>query len=135
MPVEMGAADEPAALAGQVRSALESGDLDAIRNLLAPDARWGAPEGPGVGDCRSREEVIAWWSGARAAGARAVVTEVTAGPGKLLVGLDVTGTAAAGEAGGTARRWQVLTVSGGRVTDIRGFGDRAEAAARAGVPA
>ncbi len=65
----------------------------------------------------------------------AVVTEVTAGPGTLLAGLDVTGTPAAREAGGTARRWQVLTVSGGRITDIRGFGDRTEAAARAGVPA
>ena len=62
----------------------------------------------------------------RAAGARAVVTEVTAGPGTLLVGLEVTGTPGAREEGGTARRWQVLTVSGGRIADIRGFGDRAE---------
>jgi hypothetical protein len=51
------------------------------------------------------------------------------------VGLDVTGTLTAREAGGTAQRWQVLTVSGSRITDIRGFGDRMEAAARAGVPA
>jgi hypothetical protein len=43
--------------------------------------------------------------------------------------LDVTGTPPAREAGGTARRWQVLTVSGNRITDIRGFGDRTEAAA------
>ena len=71
----------------------------------------------------------------QATGARAVVTEVTAGPGTLLVGLDVTGTPAAREAGGTARRWQVLTVSGDRITDIRGFDDRGIAAARAGVPA
>jgi hypothetical protein len=56
-------------------------------------------------------------------------------PGTLLVGLDVTGTTAAREAGGTARRWQVLTVSGDRITDIRGFDDRTQAAARAGVPA
>jgi len=32
-------------------------------------------------------------------------------------------------------RWQVLTLRGGRVADIRGFDDRAVAAARAGVPA
>ena len=121
--------------AGRVRSALESGDLDAIRDLLGPSARWGAPEGPGDADCRNRDQVIAWWASARAAGARAVVTEVTAGPGTLLVGLDVSGTPAAREAGGTARRWQVLTVNGDRIIDIRGFGDRTEAAARAGVPA
>jgi SnoaL-like domain len=124
-----------AVLAGRIRSALESGDLDAIRDLLDHSARWGAPEGPGDADCRNRDQVIAWWAGARAAGARAVVTEVTAGPGTLLVGLEVTGTPTAREAGGTARRWQVLTVSGGRIADIRGFGDRTEAAARAGVPA
>lgn len=64
-----------------------------------------------------------------------MVTEVTVGPGTLLVGLDLTSTTAAREAGGTARRRQVLTVSGERITDIRGFGDRTQAAARAGVPA
>ena len=70
-----------------------------------------------------------------AAGVRAVVTEVTAGTGTLLVGLEVTGTPAAREAGGAAGRWQVLTVKGDRIADIRGFDDRATAAARAGVPA
>jgi hypothetical protein len=79
--------------------------------------------------------VFAWWASARGAGARAVVTEVTADPGTLLVGLDVTGTPAAREAGGMAQRWQLLTVKGDRITDIRGFGDRTQAAARAGVPA
>jgi hypothetical protein len=135
MSDEASAAEGPAVLAGRVRSALESGDLDAIRDLLDPDARWGAPEGPGDYDCRNRDEVVAWWAGARAAGVRAVVTEITAGAGTLLVGLDVTGTPAADEAGGAAERWQVLTVKGDRIADIRGFDDRATAAARAGVPA
>ena len=135
MSDEASAAKGPGVLAGRVRSALESGDLDAIRDLLDPDARWGAPEGPGDADCRNRDEVIAWWAGARAAGVRAVVTEVTVGTGTLLVGLDVTGTPDAREAGGAAGRWQVLTVKGDRIADIRGFDDRATAAARAGVPA
>jgi hypothetical protein len=86
MPDEASAAEEPAALAGQVRSALESGDLDAIRDLLDPGARWGAPQGPGDADCRNRDQVIAWWASARAAGAQAVVTKVTAGPGTILWG-------------------------------------------------
>jgi len=134
MSDEGSAAEGPAVLTGRVRSALESGDLDAIRDLLDPDARWGAPEGPSDYDCRNREEVIAWWAGARAAGVRAVVTEVTVGAGALLVGLEVTGTPAAREAGGAAGRWQVLTLKGDRIADIRGFDDRATAAARAGVP-
>ena len=134
MPDDASAADEPATLAGRVTSALESGDLDAIRDLLDPGARWGAPKGPSGSDCRDRNQVVAWWARARAAGARAVVTEVTAGAGTLLVGLEVTGTPTAHEAGGTAERWQVLTVPGDRIADIRGFDDRTAAAARAGVP-
>ena len=132
MPDDASAASENT-LSGRVRSALESGDLDEIRDLLDPGARWGAPEGPGDFDCRDRDQVIAWWARARAAGVRAVVTEVTTGPGTLLVGLEVTGTPAADEAGGTVGRWQVLTLRGDRVADIRGFDDRTAAAARAGV--
>jgi hypothetical protein len=135
MPDDASAAQEPAALAERIRSALESGDLDAIRDLLDPAAHWGPPEGPGDDDCRNRDQVIAWWSRARAAGVRATVTEVTAGPGTFLVGLEVTGTPAAQESGGAARRWQVLTIRRGRVADIRGFDDRTVAATRARVPA
>jgi SnoaL-like domain len=135
MPENASATGGPAGLAERVRLALESGDLDAIRGLLDPGARWGAPDGPHEADCQNRDQVVAWWAGARAAGARAVVTEVIAGAGTLLVGLQVTGTQAADEAGGAVQRWQVLTVRGGRIVDIRGFDGRAAAAARAGVPA
>jgi len=135
MPDNASATGEPSELTERVRFALESGDLDAIRDLLDPGARWGAPEGPNEFDCQNRDQVIAWWSGARAAGARAAVTEVTAGAGAVLVGLEVTGIPAADEAGGAVERWQVLTLRGDRVVDIRGFDDRPVAAARAGVPA
>ena len=135
MPDNGSAPGESAELTQRVRFALESGDLGAIRDLLDPGARWGAPEGPYEADCQNRDQVIGWWARARATGARAVVTEVTTGAGTLLVGLEVTGTEAAREAGGTAERWQVLTLRGGRIADIRGFEDRAAAASRAGVPA
>lgn len=134
MPDDAMATGEPPGLTERVRLALESGDLGAIRDLLWPDARWGAPPGPHDADCRNRDQVVARWASARAAGARAVVTEVTAGAGTLLVGLEVTGTPAARQAGGAAQRWQVLTVRGDRIIDIRGFDDRAAAAGRAGVP-
>jgi ketosteroid isomerase-like protein len=135
MPDDASVSSPSAGLTRRVRLALESGDLDAIRDLLDPGARWGAPEGPGDSDCHTRDQVLAWWARARAAGAHAVVTEVTAGAGTLLVGLEVTGTPQASEAGGAVQRWQVLTVRGDRIIDIRGFGDRAAAAGRAGVPA
>jgi hypothetical protein len=66
-------------------------------------------------------QVLAWWASARAAGA-------------LLVGLEVTGTPMARQAGRAAQRWQALTLRGGRIVDIPGFDDRAAAAGRAGVP-
>jgi hypothetical protein len=135
MPDSASATGESAQLIESVRLALESGDLDAIRELLDPDARWGAPDGPHEFDCQNRDQVVAWWARARDAGAGAVVTEVIAGAGTLLVGLEVSGTQAAEEAGGTAERWQVLTVRNNRIADIRGFDDRAVAAARAGLPA
>ena len=72
MPDDASAAPESAVLTERVKSALESGDLDAIRDLLDPGARWGAPEGPNDADCRNRDQVIAWWASARAASARAV---------------------------------------------------------------
>jgi hypothetical protein len=135
MPNDASASSGSAGLTGRVRLAMESGDLDAIRGLLDPGARWGATEGPSDSDCQNRDQILAWWARAQAAGASAVVTEVTAGAGTLLVGLKVTGTPQASEAGGAVQRWQVLTVRGDRITDIRGFGDRAAAAGRAGVPA
>jgi hypothetical protein len=135
MADDSSATQEQAALTRRVRSALESGDLDAIRNLLDPGARWGAPDGPSDADCHNRDQVMAWWASAQATGARAVVTEVTVGSGTLLVGLEVIGTSAAREAGGAVERWQVLTVRGDRIADIRGFDDRKAAAAQAGVPA
>ena len=135
MPDDASATRKPAALTERVRFALESGDLDAIRDLLDPGARWGAPEGPDDADCRNRDQVITW------VGQRASRRCTRGGhggdrrAGTLLVGLDVTGTPAAREAGGAAERWQVLTVRGDRIADIPGFDDRKAAAARAGVQA
>jgi hypothetical protein len=53
MPDDASATQEPGALSERVRFALESGDPDAIRDLLDPGARWGAPEGPSGADCRT----------------------------------------------------------------------------------
>lgn len=64
---------------------------------------------------------------------RAQVTEIIDGPTGLLVGLIVSGSPSAGEQGGRAERWQVLTIRDGRITDICGFDDRTEAAGWAGM--
>jgi ketosteroid isomerase-like protein len=121
-------------LAGRVRTALESADLTAIRDLLDPNVRWGAPDDPAP-SCQNRDQVLAWYQRGREAGVRAQVTDMVVEDNKILVGLTVIGTGGAlsGEQGGPADRWQVLTVRGGRVVDIRGFDDREEARSRAGI--
>jgi ketosteroid isomerase-like protein len=122
----------PEEVAGRVKVALESADLASFRDLLDPNVRWGAPDDP-TPSCRNRDQVLAWYQRGRDAGVRASVAEVIVGADKLLVGLAVTGNAAPAAQGAEANRWQVLTLGGGRVVDIRGFDDRSEAAVRAGV--
>jgi hypothetical protein len=121
------------AIAERVRDALEGADLSAIAELLDPAVRWGAPDDM-EGGCQNRKQVLDWYRRGREAGARARVTEVVAKGDKILVGLKVRGTPAAEELGGEADRWQVLTVAGDRVVDIRAFDDRDEAASRVGLP-
>ncbi len=121
----------PSDMAARVARALGEADLDAIRDLLAADVRWGQHDDI-EGGCQNRREVLTWYRQRRAAGTRARVTEVVPHGEDLLVGLVVTGTRAAIDEGGEAHRWQVLSIKDGLIIDIRGFDDRAQAAARIG---
>jgi len=120
-------------LAAQVRAALDTGDLDSYKDLLAADVHWGAAEEPEWG-CHNRGEVLAWYKAARDNGMGATVNEVVIGTDCLLVGVTVSGTQAADDRGGPAPRWQLLTIEDGYIADICGFDDRDQAAARAGIP-
>ena len=123
--------DDPGHLTELVRRALEGDDLGAIGELLDPDVYWGPPDDDRSG-CHNREEVIAWWGKARQAGATAEVTEVVAGDDTVLVGLRVRRGGDPVDDSGWLR-WQVLRIRHGLVVDIRGYEERALAAARAGV--
>jgi RimJ/RimL family protein N-acetyltransferase/ketosteroid isomerase-like protein len=117
-----------ARVAQQVRAALEAADLSAFGDLLDAEVQWGAPGAPFL-TCRNREQVLSWYRHGRDAGVRARVSEVSVHGDRVLVGLRVTGGQAADSGG--AERWQVLTVRGGRVASITGFGKRDEAVAHA----
>lgn len=116
----------------RIKVAFESADLTAIGDLLDPDVRWGASDDPAPSG-QNRRQVLAWYQRGRKAGVRARVTEIVAHGNKILVGLKVLGSPAAEERGGEVDRWQVLTVAGGRIVDIRGFDERSAAASRAGT--
>src|SRR6516162_4328366 len=118
-----------ARVAQQVRAALEAADLSAFGDLLDAEVQWGAPGAP-FPVCRNREQVLSWYRHGRDAGLRARVSEVSVHGDRVLVGLRVTSGQGAGSGGGT-ERWQVLTVRGGRIAGITGFGERDQAVAHA----
>jgi ketosteroid isomerase-like protein len=115
--------DEVAAL---VRQALLREDVRAFGELLDPDVTWGAP-GARNPSCKNRDQVLAWYQRGRDAGVRGSVLDVAILGDRLLVSMSLRGTEAARERGGAALRFQVLTVRNGRIVDIVGFDDKAEA--------
>lgn len=112
--------------AAEVRAALQTGDLDSFGHLLDPEVRWGPPGDPSP-PCQTRDQVLSWYRRGQEAGATAEVSEVAVIGERLLVGLVVRGTGTARKRGGNALRWQVLTIRNGRVVEIVGFDERAEA--------
>jgi ketosteroid isomerase-like protein len=115
--------DEVAAL---VRRAIAAEDFQAFSDLLDPNVTWGAP-GARNPSCKNRNQVLAWYQRGRDAGVRGSVYDLEVVGDRLLVSMSVTGTDNAQERGGTALRFQVLTVRNGRIVEIVGFDDKAEA--------
>lgn len=113
-------------LAEEVRKALVAEDVSAFAELLDADVTWGAP-GARNPPCKNRNQVLSWYQRAREGGIRGSVFDVAVLGDRLLVSLSVRGTEDARERGGTALRFQVLTVRDGRIVDIVGFDDKAEA--------
>jgi ketosteroid isomerase-like protein len=115
--------DEMAVL---VRRALAAEDLSAFTELLDPAVTWGAP-GARNPSCKNRNQVLAWYQRGRDAGVRGSVHDVEVLGDRLLVSMSVRGTEGARDRGGAALRFQLLTVRNGKVVDIVGFDDKAEA--------
>lgn len=117
--------------AARLRVALESGDLDAYGALLADDVRWGGPdETPET--CHGRTDVLNRLASLRTSGIETRVLEVAPGVHSVLVGFSVIRPEGGGAQHGHSV-YQVLTLRDGHVADIRGYPDRAMAAAQAGI--
>jgi ketosteroid isomerase-like protein len=110
-------------LAARVRYAMEAVDLDVMRELLAPNARWGAPEQE-VPTCRNAQEILSWYELALENGVRAEITEVVVVNDNILVGMRILATAQRNKVN---TRWQVLSVDDGRIAEIRGYERRGAA--------
>jgi hypothetical protein len=107
-------------LASEIRRAMELVDLPAMGDLLAPDARWGAPE-QDVPTCRDAQQILSWYEVARDNGVRADVTESVVIGDNIVIGLNVHPKPDDGAKSRDAQRWQVLSVKDGLVAEIRGY--------------
>lgn len=114
-------------LAEQVAEALGAADPERFADLLDPQVTWGAPGDPSP-PCRNRRQVLAWYQRGRAEGRRGQVESVTVHGEQILVSMTVTSPDGSADGASVHRRWQVLSVANGRITDIRGYDD--ERAAR-----
>jgi len=121
-------------LTSEIRVAMESADLEVMAELLAPDAKWGAPE-QDVPSCRNAQQVLAWYELGRDNGLRAEVTESEVVGSNIVLGFKILTTRDGESPAGDALRWQVLSIRDGRVAEIRGYETRREATefATAGV--
>jgi ketosteroid isomerase-like protein len=109
----------------RLRSALDSGDLDAYAALLAEDVHWGDT-------CNNRAEVLKHLAELRAAGIRTSLAECSPGDSAVLVGLTVREPSRTGSMRERSV-YQVLGLRDGLVVDITGYPNRTEAAERAGL--
>jgi hypothetical protein len=117
-------------IASRIRFAMESVDLALMSELLAPDARWGAPE-QDVPTCRNAQQILSWYELARENGVRADITEVEVFDDNILIGLKILPKASEPQEARVNTRWQVLTVEEGLVAEIRGYEMRRDALAYA----
>jgi hypothetical protein len=109
----------------RLRTALESGNLDAYAALLADDVRWGAT-------CTNRADVLKHLGAMRAAGVETTLLECSRGSDAVLVGWTVRERSRAG-ALREQSVYQVLGLRDGLIVEISGYPSRTEAAEHAGV--
>jgi ketosteroid isomerase-like protein len=113
-------------LAARVRNAMETIDLTTMGELLAPNAKWGAPEQE-VPTCQNAQEILSWFDLAQANGVRAEIKSVDVVGGHLVVGLKVLANKDIDPKAKNRTRWQVMSVRDGRIAEIRGYETRGEA--------
>jgi len=117
-----------AEIAGHLQVACRDSDLDLLGSLLHPEVRW-------TGLCHDRAEVLDWYRMLVAAGTTATVRSVQVSGDAVVLGLTVTRQAEGARPAPPQRLYQVFTVDGEQIVEIRGYGDLDSALAEAGGPA
>jgi ankyrin repeat protein len=114
-------------IARHLETAFRDGDLDLLGSLLHPQVRW-------TGLCRDRGQVLDWYATLLAEGTTATVRSVQVDRDAVVLGLTVARPAEGARPAPPQQPYQVFTVDGAQIVDIRGYGDRASAFARGSGP-
>jgi ankyrin repeat protein len=116
-----------AEIAGHLETAYRDLDLDLLGSLLHPQVRW-------TGLCRDRAQVLDWYRDLIAEGTVATVLSAEVDRDAVVLGLAVAGRAEGATPAPPQQLYQVFTVAGAQVVEIRGYGDRHSALTRGGPP-
>jgi hypothetical protein len=112
-----------AALARHLEAAYRDLDLDLLGSLLHPEAQW-------TGVCSNRAQVLDWFRMLLDEGTVPTVRSVEVDRDAVVLGLSVARRAEGARPAPPQRVYQVFTVDGALIVDIRGYPDRASALAR-----
>ncbi|MCZ4102800.1 MULTISPECIES: nuclear transport factor 2 family protein [Streptomyces] len=121
-------------IAARLQEAFEAGDLAQLGTLLDPGVRWGGKEDTPQ-TCHSCSDVLVWYGRLSAEGVRSRITETIVRDEAVVLGFDLAGPERGPDGERPNQIFQVFRLSGGPVTDIRGYPQRALALAVADVPA
>ncbi|HEX9527450.1 MAG TPA: hypothetical protein VF951_08125 [Streptosporangiaceae bacterium] len=110
-------------MARHLEAAYRDRDLDLLASLLHPQVSW-------TGICRNSEQVLDWYRGLLSDGTMATVHSVEVDRDAVLLGLSVALQAEEARPAPPQQLYQVFTVDGAQITDIRAYGDHASAVAR-----
>jgi len=116
-----------AEIAWHLETACRDLDLDLLGSLLHPEVRW-------TGLCRDRAQVLDWYRALIAEGTVATVRSAEVDRDAVVLGLAVAGRAEGAAPTPPQQLYQVFTVEGAQVVEIRGYGDRDSALTRGGPP-
>jgi hypothetical protein len=110
-------------VAQHLEVAYRDSDLDLLGSLLHPQVHW-------TGVCNNSAEVLDWYRGLLADGTMANVESVEVDRDAVLLELTVARRAEGARPAAPQHIYQVFTVDGAQVVDIRGYPDRQSALSR-----
>jgi hypothetical protein len=114
-----------AEIARHLETACRDLDLELLGSLLHPEVRW-------TGLCQDRAQVLDWYRDLIAQGTVATVRSVQVDRDAVILRLAVSRRAEGARPAPPQQLYQVFTVDGARIVEIRGYGDRDSALTRGG---